>query len=338
MKLGEYEMSKWKLAIDHFLTYLPQQVSDWIVVFQGSYHAKIVNHLRSSLAISHFLNLEADDDETIRKIEESNRENIKTGVLQFMMASTSLYDTAQYLKTGLRGFDFWPLNRGKLCLDVSDMNFCDLFWDSPHEIRNSCWYLRERISECSTLSYFNKIGEDELLTINCQGRSWVVYSGFEFDKYADYVLPTGEISCLPESVDGNITIEGWIVGTIPFGLKYGKIKSGELELRFQKRKVIGISGNNTKLCTDIELMLNRIPGLQVVTEVGIGQSKAVARAAAKQRPGYRWHEPHYGMHLGLGAELSDLQDINLRTTAHHLDIVLSSGHLSSTGGGDLLSW
>lgn len=81
-----------------------------------------------------------------------------------------------------------------------------------------------------------------------------------------------------------------------------------------------------------------MPGLQVVSEVGIGQSKAIAKAATKQRLGYQWHEPHFGLHLGMGAELSELQDPRLRTTGHHLDIVLSSGHLSGSDCANLLSW
>jgi hypothetical protein len=40
-----------------------------------------------------------------------------------------------------------------------------------------------------------------------------LHSGLEQD---DYVLPSGEIECVPESVDGIVEVNGWIVGTILF--------------------------------------------------------------------------------------------------------------------------
>ncbi|MCI0338647.1 MAG: hypothetical protein L0226_13805 [Acidobacteria bacterium] len=335
-------MSEWEQAIKYFLTYLPQRINHWIVVFDRRYHANIVTHLQSALANSSYLNLEVVDNSAIRKAEEPNRENEEVGAIIFNMHYHELCNTPMFRlplsHEALFGFICWPQHRVKSCIDVSDSHFCDLFSDPPSEVRNACWKLREQVATCDTLSYSIRKGEADALTIGCKGSQWVVFSGFEFDQYADYVLPTGEIACMPEYVDGNIVLDGWIIGTVPFGLKYGRIRRGELELRFQKGKVVNVNGSNRNLCRDLESVFDLMPGVQVVTEVGIGQSKAVARLATKQRLGYHWHEPHYGLHLGLGAELSDLQDPDERTTGAHLDIVFSSGHLSGYNFGDLLNW
>jgi hypothetical protein len=56
--------------------------------------------------------------------------------------------------------------------------------------------------------------------------------------------------------------------------------------------------------------------------------------------GYRWHERHFGLHLGLGAELPEFLAAGARrTTGHHLDLVLRRGLLrSSLQGETLLEW
>jgi hypothetical protein len=332
-------MNEWEQAIKHFLLYLPQQISHWIVVFDGRYHANIITHLQPALANSSYLNLEVVSNSTIRKAEIPNRENEEIGAIIFSMHYHDLCNTSEsHDFSALFGFMCWPQHRVKSVIDVSDSHFCDLFSDPPNEVRDACWKLREQVVSCDTWSYSIKQGEAETLTVGCKGSKWAVFSGFEFDQYADYLLPAGEISCMPESVDGNIMLDGWIIGTVPFGLKYGRIKRGELELRFQKGKVVNVNGSNHKLCRDIESVFDLLPGVQAVTEFGIGQSKAVARLATKQRVGYQWHEIHYGMHLGLGAELSDFIEPHERTTPAHLDLVFSSGHLSGYNFGDLLNW
>jgi hypothetical protein len=85
--------------------------------------------------------------------------------------------------------------------------------------------------------------------------------------------------------------------------------------------------------------LSRLPGLQLVNEVGIGQLKGVTTAAKKHKVGYHWHERHFGLHLGLGAELDESDAPGgIRATGHHLDIVLESGRLINSRSMDVLSW
>ena len=105
----------------------------------------------------------------------------------------------------------------KLCFDVTDNNFCDLFSESPEEVTDRCSRLRGQVAESDTLIYYNGDEAADALTISCAGREWVAYSGF--GETFDYILPSGEVACLPESVDGNTASRRRIVGTIPFGVK-----------------------------------------------------------------------------------------------------------------------
>ena len=84
------------------------------------------------------------------------------------------------------------------------------------------------------------------------------------------------------------------------------------------------------------MTLERIPGLRYIAEIGVGQSKAVSRAAKKQTGACLWHERHFGLHLGLGATLSD--EPGKRRTPHHLDLVLRSGCVADQRGRVILHW
>lgn len=275
-------------------------------------------------------------EEGIERIGEENRQKEEVGLLEFIMHYGALEYGDEDPARALDSFTAWPPNRARICFDVSDLNFCDLFSESPREVTERCSRLRDRLSESDILTYGPGEGAAAELLVKCEGSRWVVYSGFED---FDYILPSGEVTCLPGSVDGVLDVGGWIVGTMPFGLKYGRIEQGDLKLQFERRRVVRIDGRNRRLCADLEAALSRMPGLQMVSEAGVGQSKAVTKAAASHRVGYHWHERHFGLHLGLGAELTETQEEDVeRATGHHLDIVLASGCLRDSGPAEVLRW
>jgi hypothetical protein len=219
----------------------------------------------------------------------------------------------------------WPRDRVKRCFDVWDANFGILFSEDPVDVAQRCQALRGMLTPHQLLEYNDDYNLTSALNLNCEGSAWTAYTGFE---EFDYILPSGEVSCLPQSVDGQLEVEGWIVGTIPFGLKYGHIRRGDLLLST-------VTGRHTELCTDLDNAFARLPGLRSVGELGIGQSTAVARAAMLHEMGCHWHERHFGIHLGLGVELPETADPKRGATAHHLDIVLARGSL--TAGKTLLA-
>lgn len=200
-----------------------------------------------------------------------------------------------------------------------------------------CNRLRERLAGNETLFYRAGSGANDSVAIDWSGSDWTAYSGF--GQNFDHVLPSGEVACLPKSVEGRLRVDGWIIGTIPFGVKFGRIRSGEIDLQIGNCKVVAVGGDNRKLCEDFEGALSAAPRLQRISEVGIGQSMAVRRAAQNHKLGYSWHERHFRLHFGLGAELPrEDQSNNPRTGGHHLDVVISTGVLEGSRTPQLLEW
>jgi leucyl aminopeptidase (aminopeptidase T) len=306
------------------------------VVYEGSFHSEIVSQLKSRLKSAEYFNLEEEASQTLLDVGRAQVANERAGFLEFAIRyPASLYDGHCPGADGLEAFISWPETRMKLCFDVTDNNFCELFSESPQELAERCVRLRDQVAQHDQLQYHG--AADEPLTIRCAGAEWVAYAGF--GKTFDHVLPSGEVACLPASVDGKLEVVGWIVGTIPFGVKFGRIQSGELELRFKDRQIVSVGGANQKLCSDFEGALASSPRLQRVSESGIGQSLAVRRAAEHHRLGYSWHERHFGLHLGLGAELPREDASNShKVGGHHLDIVLCKGRLTGSNNQELLNW
>lgn len=331
-------ISQWDQSFKNFLGYLSEDFGHWIVVYEGSFQSEIVSQLKNRLKSAEFFDLEKEDPQVIRDVGNSNCGNDRAGFLEFVIRyPASVYGGSSPGAEGLDVFIYWPQSRVRLCFDVTDNNFHQLFSETPEQVSERCVRLRNRVAETGALIYSSGDDTDERLKINCAGSEWSAYTGF--GQTFDYVLPSGEVSCLPQSVDGVLQVQGWIVGTIPFGVKYGRIEKGDLELRFEGRKIVGVSGMNKNLCTDFEGALSNAPRLQIVSEAGIGQSLGVSKAAANHKVGYSWHERHFGLHLGLGAELpkEDMSN-NSQTSGHHLDIVLSKGRIEESNGKEFLKW
>lgn len=308
------------------------------MVYEGSFHSEIASQLESRLKSAEFYNLEKEAEQVVRNAGNSNLRNDRVGFLEFVIRyPASVYGGHSPGAEGLDVFVLWPQSRVRLCFDVTDNNFHELFSETPEEVTERCCRLRDKIAEMDTLIYRNGADADHELKIDCEGSEWIAYTGF--GQTFDYLLPSGEVACMPQSIDGRLQVEGWVVGTIPFGVKYGRIGKGDLELQFDNRKIVGITGANRNLCSDIEGALSSAPRLQIVSETGIGQSLAVSRAAASHKIAYSWHERHFGLHLGLGAELPKEDDSNApKTGGHHLDIVLAAGTLNASTGQEFLKW
>lgn len=325
-------MSNWDRAIDHFLDYLPNMVSRWIVLLELPAHQQIAKSLIPRLALCELFVLGETDPIRVLEIGRERASVEDVGVIEFLIKDgTSRY---RDYHDGLLEFSYWPCHRVKLCLDSWDDNFSLLFAENPHILEERCHRMRDRLRGESLLECDNGDPTRTTVLLDCTGAEWTTYSGFE---EFDYTLPTGETACLPRSVNGVMDLEGWIVGTIPFGLKYGRIHRGDLVLHFENRQVRKVTGNHRRLCADFEAALLKLPGLRSVVEVGVGQSLAVTQAARAQTTGCLWHERYFGVHLGLGAELPETYDADQRITSHHLDLVLETGTLRGQGG-VLMEW
>jgi hypothetical protein len=325
----------WGQAVEHFLHYLPGEVSSWVVLIEMGAHEKLAGSLLPLLEVKEVLVLGVTPPGRVASMASQWVDQAGVGLLCFALAGVEARYETDY-RSALQPYAAWPTSRVRLCLDVWDDNFAQIFSEHPEDVRQRCQGVAAEVTGESGLYYrpsdpkgSNRLGFD------CEGSNWIVYSGIE--EY-DYCLPSGEVACMPRSVDGRVLVDGWLVGTIPFGLKYGRIHGRDLLLDFRRGEVVAVCGENAALCTDVEMALNRIAGLRSVAELGIGLSLAVRDTAGMPAVGCFWHERHLGIHLGLGAELAESSQVEDRVTGHHIDVILANGSLFSQTGDMILSW
>lgn len=319
----------WPAAIGNFVDCLPAGVARWVLVCDRAYQRTLARHLEESLPVAQTIVLGSDTPRRVRAIAERHRDDPDMGLLEFLCFDGERLRWGRNYRHATLPFAEWAPERVRLCFDVTDQNFRELFSEPPRRVRTRGRTLRRRLLGEKRLALTAGAGR---ATLRCGTNDWEVHSGLERD---DYVLPSGEIECVPQSVDGSVEVNGWIVGTIPFGVKYGRIAPGQLALTFRRGEVVGVAGTHRSLCRELEEAFTILPGLRRVAELGIGQSKAVARAAHREQAGCLWHERHFGVHLGLGAGLHEPTG---RVTQHHLDLVLATGSLAGATGRSILSW
>jgi hypothetical protein len=322
-------------ALSNFLQLLPDTVSHWVVAYEPAHHGALARALMQRLDVAAAIALGVDPPERVRAIAQELRADPACGFLEFAVVDGDLTHEGIDYRDALMGFGRWDTARVKLCFDVTDRNFAELFSEDPYAVRERCRGLLAAVESVTALEY--RGAGDGVLALRCRSGSWRAHSGLESD---DYVLPSGEIECVPTAVDGELVVDGWIVGTIPFGMKYGRIRPGVVRFDIRAGLIAGVGGDgrgeDRELLRDLEATLESLPGLRHVVELGIGQSRAVARAAAAHEVGCLWHERHFGLHLGLGAALVETPG-EVKKSHHHLDIILASGRLTANGR-SILDW
>ncbi len=323
-------------ALENFLQLLPAGVKRWVIAYEPPHHAVLARALLPRLEVAAAIELGVDSPERVRALARELRADPACGFLEFAVVDGEPTHAGIDYRDALMDFGRWDTSRVKICFDVTDRNFEELFSEDPYAVRARCASLLAAVQSATALEYRSGAG-DGVLTLRCEPGSWRAHSGLELD---DYLLPSGEVECVPTAVDGELVVDGWIVGTIPFGMKYGRVRRGAVRLDIRAGIIAGISGDgraeDRELFRDLEAALESLPGLRHVVELGIGQSRAVARAAAAHEVGCLWHERHFGLHLGLGAALIETPG-EVKKSHHHLDLIFAGGRLTADGE-PLLEW
>jgi hypothetical protein len=314
-------------SLQNFSACLPPSIERWVVAFRPELHADLLCELARVLPIQSIILLGSDSADAIYEQAKRNSADSACGFLEFDVALAQRYGPAEQMRALLE-FAKWPASRVRFCFDVTDSNFSTLFSEEPRVVLNRGSEVVSLLQNANALTYRHADSELEIVR---SGDPWEIHSGLELH---DYILPSGEIECGVKSVDGKLVVDGWIVGTIPFGRKYGRIRPGDLTLTFQEGRVSDVQCNRAGLSQDLNLAFTADVGLMRVVELGFGLSKAIRRVADDVEVGCFWHERSYGLHLGLGAALREKP--GSRTVHHHLDIVLRRGRILSDGFA--LSW
>ena len=318
----------WDRAIDNFTQYLPPGITRWLVALELPVHRTMRRRLLPKLGSTQLFVLGQTSPALVQKAGLALRTDPSVGFLEFAVHDGRADHQGVDYQTALMTYARWPTSRLRICFDVWDDTFPVLFSETPADVKLRCQRTRYTVASAEMLTYRSRPESAAELMIDCANSRWVEYSGLE--DY-DYMLPSGEVACRPRSVDGVLDLDGWLIGTLPFGLKYGRIRPGELQLTFNNGRLDEVEGARRELVADLRAVITAVPALRTVIETGLGQSMAVPAAVPLCQPGYQWHERHYGLHLGLGAELPETLGRKRRPTNHHLDIVLASGRLDLDG-------
>jgi hypothetical protein len=322
-------------AFDNYCAYLPPAIEHWGIVFDGACHPAIVRGLRARIEHATLLDVR-DGPDALVAFARAHIDDDRVGALAFLVNQPAFdpgYPAA--INAAIGELDRWHTRKLKYAFEVWDGNFEALFSEPSQDLRARCLDMHARVRAQKQLSYAAAAGHPGRLDIQCHDVLWITQTGFEPH---DYQLPTGEVATCPNVLEGTASLGGWVIGTIPFGAKYGFIAPGGLELRFARGQIAEVTGNDRTLCGDLELVLDRLPVLRNVSEVGIGMSHAIAEAARTHRAGHFWHERHVGFHVGLGARLPQTPHPELLCTGPHLDLVFAHGALHAGDGAELLAW
>lgn len=322
-------------AFDNYCAYLSPAIEHWGIVYDSEYHGEIVRGLLERIGHATPLDLR-DGPDALVAFARQHIDDDRVGALEFLLNQPTFdlgYPPA--LNKAIGEFDTWGTHKLKMCFEVWDDNFAALFAEPSHELRARCLEMQARLRAQDRLSYAAPVGQSGQLDIQCHDVAWITQSGFE--PY-DYILPTGEVAACPGSLEGTVAPGGWLIGTIPFGAKYGRLAPGDVELRFARGQLVQIAGNHRALCSDLDLVLGKFPTLHQVSEVGVGMSHAIASAAMTHVAGHFWHERHRGFHIGFGARLPQTPHPELLPTGPHLDLVFQQGALHAADGSELIAW
>lgn len=325
----------WRTALDNYCAYVPPAIERWGVIFDARVHGTIIKGLLERIDCSVLLDV-ANDPESVSSFSQENIDDDRVGVLGFLINHRTFdagYSTAQ--SDALARYNKWRLSKMKMCFEVWDANFCTLFAECSHDLRTRCLAMRDRVSTQARLRYCLAGSQPNDFHMDCEGAVWIAETGFDDD---DYMLPSGEVATCPRSVEGTLSPVGWIIGSVPFGAKYGLISAGDIVLEFLGGRIVRVSGNDVSLCADFEAVLSKAPALSNVSECAIGMSRAVSRAAMTHTTGHFWHERHFGFHVGLGARLPQTPHPTIKSVGHHLDIVFMHGTLHDSSGAEIIAW
>ena len=312
------------VSLAHFLRYLPRGVEEWLLFYDSRFTKQTAGRIGEAVKAREVVDLRGTSADEIERLDKKCFGEKHVGALFFSLFQAGEKHSEEYLATfdRLNVFDTWPSSRCRIVDDVTDQTFDALFEDSPTALADECWL---KLAQCGSAERALFGGAAQSLAIRYEPSSGVAYTGFE--PY-EFNIPSGEVAFHPVAIDGTIAFSGWIIGSIPFGQKHGRIADGQLTITFVGRRITNISGTAARLIDDLEAVFAASPGLREVNEFGIGLNHAASCLARRHRVGLQWMEKCRGLHLGLGAELTEhIGDHRLRKTHHHLDLVFEHGEL-----------
>jgi len=311
--------------LQFWLGHLDASCLDHFFIIHGSdTYAAVAQHIESGLTrrglrgtLLHF----EEEAERVREIGIRHRHDRKavaclTYLLDYgRVARDSTYRS--HIKN-LGVFDFWDIPRFRIVADVPLALFDRIFSQSKTDLIRRANSIMQRLAGIDSIEIRTPTGTELIVRVAKDPTAWYANVG----NPDDHVLPAGEIATRPISVDGRVDFSGTLIGTIPFGFKYGLIQPGELVLDFHQGLLTHIDGTNKPLIRDLKRIINRLPAIRRVGETSLSINTGITEL---EGTGYQWEERYPGFHFALGAELSEnITSLAERECPHHVDCVLSN--------------
>lgn len=311
--------------LEFWIGHLDASSMDHLFVVHGSdNYVAVAQHIENGLARrglrGTLLHLE-EEAEIVREIGIRHRDDpTAVACLAYLLDSGRLVRDSTYRShiKNLGVFDFWDVTHLRIIADVPLELFGQAFAQSKTDLIQRADRIMQRLAGVDSIEISTPDGTELIVKVPTDPMPWYPIVG----NPRDHVLPAGELAARPASVDGRVDFSGTIVGTIPFGFKYGLISPGELVLDFHDGLLTHMKGTNTSLIRDLEKVINRFPTITRVGEAALSINTGITKLLGT---GYQWEERYPGFHFGLGAEISEnLTNLEERVCPHHLDFVLAA--------------
>jgi hypothetical protein len=289
-------------------------VDNAFLVHCGGNHGALAQRIMESMEVRCTCLNFLTEPERVKSIAIEHRDRSDSTVcLVYLLDYARLASDGEYrrLVTNLEYFDDWDRTRIRLLADVPDFLFESIFRSSRDDLQRFARMLHDKVRNARQI-----VVRGRGTHLEVRVGEWYANDG----KPHDHILPCGELAGIPASIEGCVTVDGTLLGTIPFGFKYGRIKPGDLILEFRDRHVHAHSGANKELVADFETLFAALPTLRRIGEAAISFNTSIDYLPGI---GFQWEEKFPGFHFGMGAELSEnLTTLQERQCDHHIDVIL----------------
>jgi leucyl aminopeptidase (aminopeptidase T) len=192
-------------------------------------------------------------------------------------------------------------------------HFSEIYKYSPQELSRFTHRIADIFNQSQRAVYETEHGTYIKFDIS-QSEDFTVVDGIK-----GYDSVPGEIATYPQNAEGHVVFEGTFLSLIPFAIKYGIVKKGDLEFDIQNQTIVNVTGNNQELINDLKNHFAHHSDNAHIDEFGIGTNLGITQVYGLNSV---FEERHIGLHLGLGGR---------ERGSIHLDLLFSGGNLSCDG-------
>ena len=128
-------LTPWATAIRNLVACLPAGIARWVLVCDRGYQLALARSLQDALPVAESILLGSDPLRRVRSIAQRYRDDPEVGLLEFLCFDGEPLRWGRNYQNAMRPFAEWPSERVRLCFDVTDRNFPELFSEAPRRVK-----------------------------------------------------------------------------------------------------------------------------------------------------------------------------------------------------------